>query len=46
MAGILLVGQFMFLKDIKDLLWLGEANEVRTAIVSSDKIIFIPELSY
>ncbi len=24
--------------------WLAIANEVRTAIASSDKIIFIPEL--
>jgi len=26
--------------------WLGIANDVRTAIASSDKIIFIPELSF
>ena len=26
------------------IIWLAIANEVRTAIASSDKIIFIPEL--
>jgi len=26
--------------------WLAIANEVRTAIASSEKIIYIPELSF
>jgi hypothetical protein len=26
--------------------WLAIANDVRTAIASSDKIIFIPEMSF
>ena len=45
MAEILSVGQFMFLKDIKGLLWLAIANDVRTAIMYSERNILIPKIS-
>jgi hypothetical protein len=46
MAEILSVGQFMFLKDIKGLLWLGIVDKVKTFLLCVNGDIFIPEFNY